>query len=208
MKSIFLHPFSFSLLLSSFLLPLSDKHKIDGQQPQELDNSQSQPLPRIAIAGIATESSTFSPAVTEEDAFRVGRGDEILNFYPFLSEGSQNRSRAEWFPALVARTSPGGAVTREASESLVKQTLERLAENLPYDGLYLDLHGAMSVNGMDDHEGAYIARICEVVGTETHISTSMDLHGNVSLPLAKHTDLITCYRMYPIKMLWNPKNGL
>lgn len=167
------------------------------QQTEELNNSHLEALPRIAIAGIATESSAFSPAVTEEEAFRVGRGAEIFNFYPFLSEGSPNRSRANWFPALVARTSPGGAVTREAYESLVGQTLDRLTENMPYDGLYLDLHGAMSVVGLDDPEGDYITRIREVVGTETLISTSMDLHGNVSWPLAKNTDLITCYRMAP-----------
>jgi microcystin degradation protein MlrC len=36
-----------------------------------------------------------------------------------------------------------------------------------------------------------------VVGKETIISTSMDLHGNVSMRLAENTDLITCYRMAP-----------
>src|SRR5690606_36506610 len=34
-------------------------------------------------------------------------------------------------------------------------------------------------------------------GPETLISTSMDLHGNVSWRLAENTDLITCYRMAP-----------
>jgi len=67
----------------------------------------------------------------------------------------------------------------------------------PYDGLFLDIHGAMSVVGLDDPEGNFIQRIRAVVGTKTLISTSMDLHGNVSERLAEHSDLITCYRMAP-----------
>jgi len=55
----------------------------------------------------------------------------------------------------------------------------------------------MSVVDLDDPEGDMIKRIREVVGKETIISTSMDLHGNVSRRLAQHTDLITCYRKAP-----------
>jgi microcystin degradation protein MlrC len=55
----------------------------------------------------------------------------------------------------------------------------------------------MSVEGIDDPEGDFIQKIRDLIGTETLISTSMDLHGNVSKRLAQHTDLITCYRMAP-----------
>jgi microcystin degradation protein MlrC len=157
----------------------------------------SDPLPRIAIAGIAIESSTFSPAVSEMDAFRVSRGEEIFNLYPFFSADSVNRNRASWFPALYARAIPGGAVTRETYEALVNEILERLKENLPYDGMFFDIHGAMSVTGLDDPEGDLITRIREVIGDETIISTSMDLHGSVTWRLAENTDLITCYRLAP-----------
>ena len=92
---------------------------------------------------------------------------------------------------------PGGAVTREAYESLVNKTLDSLKKHLPYDGLFFDIHGAMSVTGLDDPEGDFITRIRAVIGTKTIISTSMDLHGNVSWRLAENTDLITCYRMAP-----------
>nr|WKN37376.1 M81 family metallopeptidase [Tunicatimonas sp. TK19036] len=154
-------------------------------------------LPRIAIAGLAIESSTFSPALSHEDAFHAKQGDEIFTSYPFFSPDSVNRKRANWFPAFVGRSIPGGAVTREAYESMVKKTLDLLEKNAPYDGLFFDIHGAMSVVGLDDPEGDFIVRIREVVGTETLISTSMDLHGNVSWRLAENTDLITCYRMAP-----------
>ncbi len=77
------------------------------------------------------------------------------------------------------------------------KTLDSLKKHLPLDGLYFDIHGAMSVTGTDDPEGDFIERIRKVIGTKTIISTSMDLHGNVSWRLAANTDLITCYRMAP-----------
>ena len=154
-------------------------------------------LPRIAIAGIAIESSTFSPAQTQEEAFHALVGDDIFSYYPFFAEDTSNRKRANWFPTFRGKAIPGGIVTREAYESMVQQTLDMLKENLPYDGLFLDIHGAMSVVGLDDPEGDLIIRIREVIGKETLISTCMDLHGNVSKRLAENTDLITCYRMAP-----------
>lgn len=160
-------------------------------------NLQAKSRPRIAIAGLAIESSTFSPALTNEEAFHAKYGAEVFATYRFLSVDSPLRSQAEWIPTIVGKSLPGGAVTREAYESLVNKTLDSLGKNLPYDGLWFDIHGAMSVVGLDDPEGDFITRIRKVIGKKTIISTSMDLHGNVSWRLAQHTDLITCYRMAP-----------
>jgi len=126
--------------------------------------SQTKILPRIAIAGIAIESSTFSPALTHEEAFHARTGDDVLKYYPFLSKNAVNRKRANWFPTLKGHALPGGTVTREAYESLVTKTLDMLKKDLPYDGLFLDIHGAMSVVGLDDPEGDLIIRIRGVIG--------------------------------------------
>jgi microcystin degradation protein MlrC len=154
-------------------------------------------LPRIAIAGLGIESSTFSPALTDEAAFHAKYGADVFSYYPFFSIDSPLRHRATWIPTLEGHALPGGSVTREAYESLVNKTLDSLKKNGPYDGLFFDIHGAMSVVGLDDPEGDFIERIRKVVGKKTIISTSMDLHGNVSWRLAENTDLITCYRMAP-----------
>ena len=160
-------------------------------------DAQTKPLPRIAIAGLGIESSTFSPALTDEAAFHAKYDTAIFSTYPFFSVDSPLRHRVMWFPTVSGHALPGGAVTREAYESLMKQTLDLLKKNLPYDGLFFDIHGAMSVVGLDDPEGDMITRIRKVIGKKTIISTSMDLHGNVSLRLAENSDLITCYRMAP-----------
>jgi microcystin degradation protein MlrC len=153
--------------------------------------------PRIAIAGLAIESSTFSPAKTVEEDFKARVGTDVFTFYPFLSKDSINRNKAEWIPTIRGHALPGGIVTKEAYESLVNKTLTMLKKNMPYDGLFFDIHGAMSVEEIDDPEGDFIKKIRNVIGYETLISTSMDLHGNVSVKLAEETDLITCYRMAP-----------
>ena len=154
-------------------------------------------LPRIAIAGLGIESSTFSPALTDEAAFHAKYGNDVFSTYPFFAADSPLRSRAVWIPTIVGHSLPGGAVTHEAYESLVGKTLDSLKKYAPYDGLYFDIHGAMSVVGLDDPEGDFIKRIRQVVGKSTIISTSMDLHGNVSMDLAANTDLITDYRLAP-----------
>jgi microcystin degradation protein MlrC len=165
--------------------------------PAAQSQGQTKKPPRIAIAGLAIESSTFSPARTVEEEFHARTADAVLASYPFLAPGRAARTRATWIPTLTGHALPGGTVTREAYESLVGKMLKMLAAGVPYDGLFFDIHGAMSVEGLDDPEGDMVERVRGVVGKTTVISTSMDLHGNVSERLAHQSDLITCYRMAP-----------
>ena len=146
---------------------------------------------------MAIESSTFSPAKTEASAFLARQGEKVFDYYPFLSEESPQRKAADWAPTLRGHALPGGIVTKKAYDSLVGKTLSLLEKELPLDGLFFDIHGAMSVEGVDDPEGDFIKKVRDLIGTKTLISTSMDLHGNVSKRLAEHSDLITCYRLAP-----------
>ena len=85
-----------SLLLFQFLLLIScGKSKEVSSEGDALVNEK---LPRVAIAGIAIESSTFSPALTEEEAFHARTGDAVLDYYPFMHKDSADRGRANWFP--------------------------------------------------------------------------------------------------------------
>ena len=56
--------------------------------------TQEKKLPKIAIAGIKIESSTFSPARSTEESFNVAIGDEIYDMIPYLNEGQPLRTRA------------------------------------------------------------------------------------------------------------------
>jgi len=94
-------------------------------------------LHKIAVAGLAIESSTFSPAQTSEEAFLIQQGMEIMDHYPFLKPKSKNRHRARWFRALRGKSLPGGIVTLEAYESSMKKMLDQLKKITLTMGFFL-----------------------------------------------------------------------
>ncbi|AUC10586.1 MULTISPECIES: M81 family metallopeptidase [Agrobacterium] len=149
---------------------------------------------RIAVGGIHTECSTYSPVLMGQEDFRVFRGAELLEaeYFNFLAEGG-----AEVLPLLHARAVPGGPVSRPAYDAFKREFLERLKASLPLDGLYLAMHGAMNVEGMDDAEGDWISSARTVVGPDVVISASYDLHGNVSQTIIDQLDIFAGYRTAP-----------
>lgn len=157
--------------------------------------------PRVAIAGLGIESSTFSPARTDAAAFHPVRGAEILERYAaFLGPGTPLHDAAQWLPVLVGKALPGGTVTADAYAALsgeILAGLRALVAEAPLDGLWFDIHGAMTVEGLDDAEASLLRQVRGVVGPDCLVATTMDLHGNVSRDLATLTDLVTCYRTAP-----------
>lgn len=156
--------------------------------------------PVVAIAGLGCETSSFSPSRTLASAFHPQRGDDIIKRYPFLHEDQSLGQDATWKGVLVGHAIPGGIVTRDAFEVLTGEIISRLGEMVNKEmvhGLWFDIHGAMCVEDMDDAEAELLRRIRRVIGPQTLVSASMDLHGNVSAELARLTDLITCYRFAP-----------
>lgn len=153
---------------------------------------------RIGIGGIAIESSTFSPLHSTVADFHILRGDDIVANYPYFENGTfEGRDDVTWFGTLKARSLPGGAVTAAAYAEMKTELLDRLREVLPLDGFFFDIHGAMSVVGMDDAEGDLITDIRAIVGPDCIISTGMDLHGNVTETEVANIDIFTAYREAP-----------
>ncbi len=161
--------------------------------------------PRIGIGGISIESSTFSPHISGDEAFTVRRADVLMDYYPFLTAGSQLRDAADWVPLMQGRSLPGGAVAPETYRKMKQEILDGIRENAPFDGFFFDIHGAMSVVGMIDAEADLAHAVREALGPDVLISTAMDLHGNVSRELLDEVDLITAYRMAPHEDDWNTK---
>ncbi len=146
---------------------------------------------RIAIGGIHIESSTFSPHRSGRADFTLVRHDQLLARYDDLP------THIDWVPLVHARALPGGSVERDFYESLKNELLERLRGALPIAGVFLDIHGAMSVDGVSDAEGELATAVREIVGPEALISAAMDPHGNMSRRLVGALDLATSHRMSP-----------
>ena len=150
---------------------------------------------KIAIGGIATESCTFSPLPTRLEDFRIVRQTDaqFAALYPFLADYPQ----VDFHGTTTAKAMPGGPVEASAYATLKNRLLDGLRKLLPLDGVYLDMHGAMNAQGMDDAEGDLISAVRELVGRDCPIAASYDLHGNVSERIMRHLDIISGYRTAP-----------
>lgn len=147
---------------------------------------------RIAIGGMGIESSVFSAHHSGSDDFRVVRGSALLErFAHALPDG------VEWVPLVSASAMPGGAVDPAYFEQIKTELLDGLRSAGRLDGVYLPLHGAMTVQGRDDAEGELAVTLRAVVGPGCLVSASMDPHGNVSERLVRSLDLLTSHRMSP-----------
>ncbi|MGO8172265.1 M81 family metallopeptidase [Rhizobium ruizarguesonis] len=149
---------------------------------------------RIAVGGIHTECSTYNPVLNEEKDFRVLRGEALLAapYFAFLRDYD-----AEFLPTIHARAIAGGPVSRATYEAFKGEFLERLKPLLPLDGLYLAMHGAAYVEGMEDAEGDWISAARALVGKDCTVSASYDLHGNVTQRIIDALDIYSTYRTAP-----------
>ncbi|ANL48923.1 microcystin LR degradation MlrC protein [Rhizobium phaseoli] len=149
---------------------------------------------RIAVGGIHIECSTYNPVLNEESDFRVLRGAGLLEspYFAFLRDYD-----AEFLPTIHARAIAGGPVSRATYEAFKSEFLERLKPLLPLDGLYLAMHGAMYVDGMEDAEGDWIGAARALVGEDCTVSASYDLHGNVTQRIIDALDIYSTYRTAP-----------
>jgi microcystin degradation protein MlrC len=162
---------------------------------------------RILIAGFQHETNTFAPSKTRYDDFARGgafpamaRGADFLAMRDVnIPAGGFIRAmerEAELIPVLWAGATPAAHVTRDAYEKIAGEILAA-ASRESVDGIYLDLHGAMVAEHLDDGEGALLSRLRRVVGRNIPIVASLDLHANVTAEMLSRADALVAYRTYP-----------
>lgn len=150
---------------------------------------------RILTAGIMQEANTFNPNPTQEIDFTVRSGEEV-------TEGADwakvlRNAGVEIIPTLHVAAESGGVVSRKAYEKFKSQILNGARQAGRVDGVYLEMHGALVVEGYKDAQTDFVHSIRAIVGPEAIISGSFDLHGNISEELAKEFDILTAYRTAP-----------
>lgn len=164
--------------------------------------------PKIAIAGFQHETNTFAPFKTQYEDFLVNGGwpgltigADILERFDGLnipvSGFLANGSDFEILPVCWSEAEPAGPVSSDAYERIAGMICSSISEAGDLDGIYLDLHGAMVVEGYEDGEGELLRRIREIVGNDTPIVLSLDLHANITQAMVDLSDAMTVYRTYP-----------
>jgi len=164
----------------------------------------------IAIGGFQHETNTFAPSKADYAAFEQGGAWPPLTLgaaiVPRLTGANIPATGA--FTALHAAghgtaglawaaATPSGHVTEDAFERIVGELTRHLVAAGPVDGVYLDLHGAMVTEHLDDGEGEILARVRRAVGPHVPIVASLDLHANITRRMMEIADGMVAYRTYP-----------
>lgn len=162
---------------------------------------------RIAVGGFLHETNTFAPTKATLADFAAGSGG-MLRGAALLDRGeSANQGIAgaiahateqgwDIVPTIWCATSPSAHVTEDAFETISAELIDRIVAALPLDGIYLDLHGAMVTEHLDDGEGELLRRLRALVG-DVPIVVSLDLHANVTPLMVAGADVLDSYRTYP-----------
>jgi len=164
----------------------------------------------IAVGGFQHETNTFAPTKAGYAAFEDGGGWPPLVFgadiaprlaganIPAAGAIAALHSMGHRTEGLVwGAASPSAHVTRDAYERIAGVLVARLSALSGIDGVYLDLHGAMVSEHLDDGEGELLRRVREVVGARVPVVASLDLHANVTRAMMQHCDGLVAYRTYP-----------
>lgn len=166
-------------------------------------------MTRIAIAGFQHETNSFADHRADyayfclhRDRPPLVRGDEVISHLrggSYGLSGFLDEADGSWqlLPLVWASGGAGGPVSDDAFERIVGETIDRLRAAGPIDGVYLDLHGAMVSESLDDAEGEMLRRVRAIVGEHVPIVVSLDYHANVSEAMTRLSDGLVVCRTYP-----------
>ncbi len=167
-------------------------------------------MARIAHAGFMHETNTFAPIKAGWDDFvraesfpGLTEGPAILDVFPSINIGTGGfikQAQAlghELKPIAWSGAVPSAHVTEEAYERMAAIILDGLRSTRPYDAVYLDLHGAMVSEHLQDGEGELIGRVRQTIGDELPLVVSLDLHANTTEAMVANCDGLVAYRTYP-----------
>jgi microcystin degradation protein MlrC len=165
---------------------------------------------RIAVGGFMHETNTFQEQKTTYADFAEAadrppmvRGPEVLTRFAGMNASIAGvldvlrPAGATLVPLLWTSTTPAGYVTEDAFERIAAMLLDDLRAQLPVDAVYLNLHGAMVAEHLEDPEGELLARVRAVVGPDVPVVASLDLHSNTTPRMFAMSDAMVAYCTYP-----------
>lgn len=164
---------------------------------------------RIAVGGFQHETNTFAPHQASLDEFlradgwpALTQGEALFKVMAGLNiplAGFMELAQTKHMPLplLWCSAEPSAHVTHHAFETICDMFCEQLAGIPDLDGVYLDLHGAMVTEHYEDGEGELLARVRDIIGPDSPLVVSLDLHANITSAMIKHASAITVFRTYP-----------
>ncbi len=169
---------------------------------------------KVAVIRYQHETCTFCPGgdVEVEDWTKLRpplKGEQVYNAGSY-ARGFAAQARAFGDMELVGLESPysvfGGSSRSWNSEAsfdhFMGRILDDLRANLPVEGVYLALHGAMAVRNIPRPEAEIAKRVREVVGENVPIVGTFDLHGNEDAEFLRWADGAFVTKRFPHYDSW------
>ncbi|HWB50057.1 MAG TPA: M81 family metallopeptidase [Stellaceae bacterium] len=165
---------------------------------------------RLLLAMMKHETNTFSPVPTPLQRFGPSQGANgpgplygEAAIAAFRGTGSglgayldiAAREKAEVVLPIAAGAPPSRPVDDAAFEHIARHICDAVAKG-GFDGILLDLHGAMVVESFEDGEGELLRRIRAIDAT-TPIAVSYDMHANLYPAMIENATVVSGYRTYP-----------
>jgi microcystin degradation protein MlrC len=156
---------------------------------------------RLLLAMMKHETNTFSPVPTPLARFGPLYGEAAIRAYRGTGTGLgayldlAKRERAEIVLPIAAGASPSAPVEDAAYAHITDTICEAVARG-GYDGIMLDLHGAMVTESLEDGEGQFLKRL-RAIDPKTPIAVSLDMHANLYDEMIANATVVTGYRTYP-----------
>ncbi|SFE88596.1 Microcystin degradation protein MlrC, contains DUF1485 domain [Sulfitobacter brevis] len=165
---------------------------------------------RVALAGFLHETNTFAPTKALMADFLHGggymplaRGADVISQSRGINLGISGAAEfgeaANWemVPILWAGAIPSAHVAQDAYDSITGEIIAGIVAAGALDGIFIDLHGAMVAEHIDDGEGDFLMRLRAAVGPDVPIAAALDLHGNITQEMVYAADVLVGFRTYP-----------
>ena len=150
-------------------------------------------IKHIAIGGISTECSSYSPLYQNNVDFETIQGQALLDLvdYPF------DDFNIKVNPLFFKKSVPGGPIEKQYFKKVKEEFISEINTLGKLDGILLLMHGAMYVDEVEDPEGEWIASVRRAVGSECIISVSYDLHGQMTDKIISNIDAFAAFKTAP-----------
>jgi microcystin degradation protein MlrC len=160
---------------------------------------------KVFIAGLSTETNSFSPMPTGMISFQEGsihHGDATQDPVQYWTGPLHVwRKRAEasgWdvIESLSAHAQPSGPTIRSVYEGFRDEILRDLKAVEGADIILLALHGAMIADGYEDCEGDLIAA-CHLIAPNAVIGGLLDPHCHLTKMMMENATVLVAFKEYP-----------
>lgn len=162
---------------------------------------------RVGLIAIQHESNTFAVEPTDLAVFKrccYAEGTAAIHA-AYASSHHEVGGMIEGMDAadielvgiLATHCTPGGTVTADTYDTLLKVIVNGLDVAGKLDGILVAPHGAGVSENEPDMDGHWLSVVREKVGPDVPIVCTLDPHANVSPRMVTACDAITIYRTNP-----------